>query len=65
MAIHCRAAKNSLRGTVIVINSVLALQVSTASLPHDCEPCEIKVVSNQTVRFIPAFAPGRIGCAYA
>ncbi len=29
---------------VIVINSVLTLQVSTASLPHDCGPCEIKVV---------------------
>ncbi len=28
---------------VIIINSVLALQVSTASLPH-CGPCEIKVV---------------------
>jgi hypothetical protein len=23
---------------VIIINSVLTLQVSTASLPHDCEP---------------------------
>ncbi len=33
---------------VIIINSVLNLQVSTASLPHDCEPCEIKVVSNHT-----------------
>ncbi len=29
---------------VIIINSVLTLQVSTASLPHNCEPCEIKVV---------------------
>ncbi len=29
---------------VITINSVLTLQVSTASLPHDCGPCEIKVV---------------------
>ncbi len=29
---------------VIIINSVLTLQVSTASLPHDCGPCEIKVV---------------------
>ncbi len=29
-------------------NSVLTLQVSTASLPHDHEPCEIKVVSNHT-----------------
>jgi hypothetical protein len=26
---------------VIIINSVLTLQVSTASLPHDCGPCEI------------------------
>ena len=34
--------------TVIIINSVLTLQVSTASLPHDREPCEIKVVSNHT-----------------
>ena len=33
---------------VIIINSVLTLQVSTASLPHDCEPCEIKVVLNHT-----------------
>jgi hypothetical protein len=29
---------------VIFINSVLTLQVLTASLPHDCGPCEIKVV---------------------
>ncbi len=29
---------------VIIINSVLTLQVSTASLPHDCGPSEIKVV---------------------
>ncbi len=35
-------------GIVIIINSVLTLQVSTASLPHDHEPCEIKVVSNHT-----------------
>ena len=34
--------------TAIIINSVLTLQVSTASLPHDCEPCEIKVVFNHT-----------------
>ena len=33
---------------VIIINSVLTLQVLTASLPHDCEPCEIKVVFNHT-----------------
>jgi len=33
---------------VIIINSVLTLQVLTASLPHDREPCEIKVVSNHT-----------------
>ncbi len=33
---------------VIIINFVLTLQVSTASLPHDREPCEIKVVSNHT-----------------
>ncbi len=33
---------------VIIINSVLTLQVSTASLHHDQEPCEIKVVSNNT-----------------
>ncbi len=31
---------------VIIINSVLTLQVSTASLPHDREPCKIKVVFN-------------------
>jgi hypothetical protein len=31
-----------------IINSVLALQVLTASLPNDREPCEIKVVSNHT-----------------
>ena len=29
---------------VIIINSVLTLQVSTASLPDDFGPCEIKVV---------------------
>ena len=29
---------------VIIINSALTLQVSTANLPHDCGPCEIKVV---------------------
>ena len=29
---------------VIIINSVLTLQVSTAKLPNDCGPCEIKVV---------------------
>jgi hypothetical protein len=52
---------------VIIINSVLTLQVSTAGLPHDCGPCEIKVVfiHPHLIRFIPAFAPGRIGCAYA
>jgi hypothetical protein len=33
---------------VIIINFVLTLQVSTTSLPHDREPCEIKVVSNHT-----------------
>ncbi len=33
---------------VININSVLTLQVLTASLPHDRKPCEIKVVSNHT-----------------
>ncbi len=33
---------------VIIINSVLTLQVLTASLPLDCEPCEIKVVFNHT-----------------
>jgi len=33
---------------VIFINSVLNLQVSTASLPHDPKPCEIKVVFNHT-----------------
>ncbi len=33
---------------VIIINSVLTLQVSTPSLPHNQEPCEIKVVSNHT-----------------
>ena len=31
-----------------IINSVLTLQVSTTSLPHDREPCEIKVVSSHT-----------------
>ncbi len=40
-----------IRSIVIIINSVLTLQVSTASLPHDCEPCEIKVVSNHTCSF--------------
>jgi hypothetical protein len=37
-----------IRSIVIIINSVLTLQVSTASLSHDCEPCEIKVVFNHT-----------------
>ncbi len=37
-----------IRSIVIIISSVLTLQVSTASLPHDREPCEIKVVSNHT-----------------
>ncbi len=29
---------------VIIINSVLTLQGSSASLPYNCGPCEIKVV---------------------
>ncbi len=29
---------------VIIINSVLTIQVSTAKLADDCGPCEIKVV---------------------
>ncbi len=29
---------------VIIINSVLTIQVSTAGLPNDCRPCKIKVV---------------------
>jgi hypothetical protein len=33
---------------VIIINFVLTLLVSTASLSHDREPCEIKVVFNDT-----------------
>ncbi len=33
-----------LAGFAVFYNSVLTLQVSTASLPHDCGPCEIKVV---------------------
>jgi hypothetical protein len=33
---------------VISINYVLTLQVSTASLPHNFEPCEKKVVFNHT-----------------
>jgi hypothetical protein len=33
---------------VIIINSLLTHQVSTASLPHNCEPCEIKIVFNHT-----------------
>jgi hypothetical protein len=31
-----------------IVISVLTLQVLTANLPHDREPCEIKVVSNHT-----------------
>ncbi len=50
---------------VIIINSVLTLQVSTASLPDDCGPCEIKVVHPHLICFIPEFAPGSIGCGYA
>ncbi len=31
--------------SIVIINySVLTLQVSTPSLPHDCGPCKIKVV---------------------
>ncbi len=37
-----------IRSIVIIINSVLTLQVSTASLPQNPEPCKIKVVSNHT-----------------
>ncbi len=56
MAIHCRAAKNSLRGTsndyilycMIIINVVLTLQVSTTCLSHDHDPRELKVVFNHT-----------------
>ncbi len=33
---------------VIIINSVLTLQVLTTNLPHDRQPCKIKVVSNHT-----------------
>ncbi len=33
---------------VFIINFVLTLWVLTASLPHDREPCEIKVVFNHT-----------------
>ncbi len=33
---------------VIIINFVLTLSVSTASLSHDHEPCKIKVVFNHT-----------------
>ncbi len=33
---------------VIIINSVLTLEVSTASLSHDREPCKMKVVFNHT-----------------
>ncbi len=43
---------------VIIINSVLTLQVSTASLPHDREPCEIKVVSNHTCSLHTCFCAG-------
>ncbi len=43
---------------VIIINSVLTLQVSTASLPHDREPCEIKVVSNHTCSLHNCFCAG-------
>ncbi len=38
------AVKMIICSIVIIINSVLTLQVSTASLPYDCGPCEIKVV---------------------
>jgi hypothetical protein len=50
---------------VIIINSVLTLQVSTASLPHDREPCEIKVVSNHTCSLHTCVCAGSVGCAYA
>ncbi len=37
-----------IRSIVIIINSFLTLEVLTTSLPHDCEPCKIKVVPNHT-----------------
>ncbi len=52
--------------TVIIINSVLTLQVLTASLPHDFRDLRNKgCVHPHLIRFLTAFAPGRIGCAYA
>jgi hypothetical protein len=51
---------------VIIINSVLTLQVLTASLPHDCGTLRNKgCVHPHLICFIPPFASGRIGCAYA
>jgi hypothetical protein len=47
-----------IRSIVIIINSVLTLQVLTASLPHDHEPCEIKVVSNHTCSLHTCVCPG-------
>ncbi len=50
---------------VIIINSVLTLQLSTASLPHDREPCEIKVVSNHTCLLHTCVCARSRRCAYA
>ncbi len=47
-----------IRSIVIIINSVFTLQVSTASLPHDRKPCEIKVVSNHTCSLHTCVCPG-------
>ncbi len=51
---------------VIIINSVLTLQVSTTSLTPRLRTLRNKsCVHPHLIRFIPAFASGPIGCAYA
>ncbi len=50
---------------VIIINSVLTLQVSTAKYPMIAALRNKGCVHPHLIRFIPEFAPGSIGCAYA
>ncbi len=42
----------------VIIIILSSLQVSTASLPHNREPCEIKVVSNHTCSLHTWVCPG-------
>ncbi len=50
---------------VIIINSVLTLQVSTAKYTMIADLENKGCVHPHLIRFIPEFALGSIGCAYA